>query len=286
MRITGVLGVVLLIAACADSAEDSADGLTLERTEQGVSGRFEHALGTVEFKSQMVRDQVLEIEYRFNGMAVTMTADYATGILEADGFSADGQDTQILQADRDLMNAFAAAIEIDDKTFDPLVRLQSMANMLGDFPTGKDLKFQLMLNTDRGSASLCWALNTYQAGTHDGWFESNWSDKTTIDYVYVSWNGPCRAGSSDSDAQTTNFWNGSWTCSGEPDHSTSIEYAYGDCFGRCGSGCGGGAVFSYSCLDHDVCNRFGHSWAASVPPGHCADEFANAAGEMLTEPSC
>jgi hypothetical protein len=288
MRITPAAAIILL-AACAETEappEAGQPGLVLESSERGVSGSFENELGRIDFASTFVADQVLEIEFRFNDMIVTADIDYVAGIVEADGYASNGEATQMLDDDRALLTAFEASLEAPDAS-EPLVRLRSMAGILGEFPTEMDLKYQRILNTDRGAYSTCGYLNQYIGGTHDGWGESNWADNTTIDGAYNGPAGACNVGNSDSNIQTTWFWNGSaWTCPVEPSHSTSIEYAYGDCFGRCGGGCGSGHVYSYSCLDHDVCNRFGHSWSASVPPGHCSDEFANAGAESLSEPNC
>jgi hypothetical protein len=125
--------------------------------------------------------------------------------------------------------------------------------------------------------TICEQLYTYVEATHDDWDYDRWDDHTTY-FAFVGPYGPC------DQADGTNFWkNGAWQCY-EPDHDVNIEYAYGDCFGRCGAGCGnnGGGTYTYDCLDHDSCVRFGHSLASFW----CNDEFATTLDDALFAPNC
>jgi hypothetical protein len=130
--------------------------------------------------------------------------------------------------------------------------------------------------------SLCNNMFNWFQVTHDGpWLigcnSDRWEDKNTY-YAYISNHaaGPCSDG--------TYFWkNSQWVCY-EPDHDTSVEYAYGDCFGRCGAGCGGSGAGAYTvdCADHDSCVRFGHALAAVS----CDDEFTFTADDAMFAPNC
>ena len=125
--------------------------------------------------------------------------------------------------------------------------------------------------------SLCYAYNTFKQASHDDWWYDYGDDASTY-YAYVSMHPsqPC--------AEGTKYWNnGAWQCySSEPDHSTSIEYAYGSCFGRCGAGCGSNTQFTQDCLDHDSCVRFGHDLASLW----CDDEFSFTVDDALFAPNC
>ena len=269
--------------------------LLLQESPEGVVGSYHDDAGAgprrVELRSERVGEDLVEIELELapSGLVLWFLIDRASGIMEVDGHGAElGEDREMTAADRRLLLDLSRALdELGPDVRIELSLLRDLASHWSEFPNGMEMQLAIVPSRLRGAASLCGRLSSYVRGTHDGWWEWNGSDRTTLDGVYLSLHGPCRSGD-DEDSQTTRWWVGSsWQCpASEPDHSTSIEYAYGSCFGRCGAGCGAGSVFSWSCLDHDVCNRFGHSWSASLPGGHCADEFVAAAAELVSEPHC
>jgi hypothetical protein len=90
--------------------------------------------------------------------------------------------------------------------------------------------------------SLCPHVNSYVYVTHDD-FWYNRDDPRTSYYAYISMTpaGPCSDG--------TYFWkNNQWQCY-EPDHDSTVDYAYGNCFGRCGASCGSSTQFTRDCAD-------------------------------------
>lgn len=283
------VGVLVLGASCLGGEEVGGPGaLSLDERPAGVTGSFQDDSGVVAFRSERVREDLVEIEIELPGMLLWFLVDQGGGVVEVDGYGAErGEDRQMSPADRMLLRGLSRALdELGPGVRPEIALLRDLASHWSQFPSGMEMQQAIFLPEERGAASLCGRLNSYVRGTHDGWWEFNWSDRTTLDGVYVSMHGPCRA-IEDEDTQGTRWWSGSWQClEAEPQHSTTIEHAYGDCFGRCGAGCGAGSVFSWGCVDHDVCNRFGHTWTASVPGGHCADEFAVAAAELVSEPHC
>lgn len=138
--------------------------------------------------------------------------------------------------------------------------------------------------------SLCQYVKNYNIiywvpVTHDDFWYNNGDDRTSY-YAILS---PPQMS-----PYCTYFWNnGSWVCY-EPDHDPNVEYAYGECFGRCGAGCGveygedsllgGGDDMQYTqdCANHDSCVRFGHSQASFW----CDDEFAFTVDDKLWAPNC
>ena len=125
--------------------------------------------------------------------------------------------------------------------------------------------------------TLCDRMNTWVATTHDDWDYGRWNDRTTY-YAFVAPFPPC------SDTSGTWFWKDNrWQCY-EPDHDPNVEFAYGECFGRCGAGCGdsGKGTYTYACLDHDSCVRFGHSLASFW----CNDEFLATIDDYTFAPRC
>jgi hypothetical protein len=294
-RLAVSIGAIALAAGCVEGEEPAGHGaLQIAESAAGVRGSYEDdsaaALGRVEFRAERAGPDVLEIEVELDGgLLLLFVIDHLGGVVEIDGYDAlDGRDRELTLADRALLRAFTGALDVLGRHVRPeLATLRDLTSLWSEFPAGMEMQLGLLLPAERGSASTCSRLNSYVRGTHDGWFEYRWSDRTTLDAVYLSTHAACRS-LADEDTQGTWWWiDGAWRCpTSEPNHSTSIEHAYGACFGRCGVGCGRGSVYTWGCLDHDVCNRFGHSWAASVPGGHCSDEFSVAAAELLTEPSC
>jgi hypothetical protein len=292
-----LLGVLALGPACAEPGEEATPppggGLVLEDTAAGrVAGSWtdeaDPAPGRVSFDSRALDDGVIDIEIVVDGIALTFLVDRARGVMQVDGYQLDtGEDAALSDRDRARLRATARALDqLGRDVPDALALTRDLASHWSEFPAGGEMQQPIVLPEPDSGASACAYLGSFVRGTHDGWWESSWTDRTTLNGAYLSMHGPCRSMTSE-DSQTTWWWTDSWHCfTSEPDHSTSIEYAYGDCLGRCGSGCGSSTVFSWGCLDHDVCNRFGHSWSASLPGGSCADEFTVAAAELVSEPEC
>ncbi|TNE91744.1 MAG: hypothetical protein EP330_04210 [Deltaproteobacteria bacterium] len=283
------------LTACAPNGElvqgpdEMGPDLVLRQGDGNLTGLYTGEQGSVWFQSRFLTDDVLDMTVELNGLTLTQVLDLDNGVAEYDGFTShDGTETMMSLDDRALLKAFTARLDgvVGEELSDELVQVRRYASHWVEVPAGMDMRYQALTNIEH-SMSACAYVNDWARGTHDGWFEDNWDDDTTLDGIYLSMHGAC-AGSGGLDEQATLWWvNGAWSCLGsEPDHSTSVEYAYGDCFGRCGGGCGSDTVFTWSCVDHDVCNRFGHSWSASIPPGHCSDEFAAAGIELATEPNC
>jgi hypothetical protein len=123
--------------------------------------------------------------------------------------------------------------------------------------------------------SLCGYMNKWYEVTHDCFWYNNWNDKTTY-YALMSMHGSCPR------ADGTWFLkSGQWTCY-EPDHDKNVEYAYGACFGRCGSECGSSTQFTKDCARHDSCVRFGHAMGSFW----CDDEFTYAIDDTMFAPNC
>ncbi|MDQ3035466.1 MAG: hypothetical protein M3Y87_23880 [Myxococcota bacterium] len=288
-----MMSVALAMVGCAGSGTGTgtSGALTVEESAGEASGSFvddsEADLGRVDFTSRFVDTNVLEIVLDFHGLTVSSLVDFDNGVVEYDGFASDnGEDTQILDDDRALMLAFSRALDtLGTDASEPVSRLRSFANTWADFPSTLDPQGLSLMAEDRSYSSMCSRVNTYQRATHDCWSGagdcSNWAgcsrgdDNATTDYAYVSMHG---AGSCN---DGTFFHNGSWQCY-EPDHSSSVEYAYGNCLGRCGSGCGSSTQFTWDCFDHDQCVRTGHDVASAW----CDDEFSSTVDDWASAPNC
>lgn len=276
----------LTIAGCAtqpgEPTSTTSSGIgtvELTDTDNGVVGEYTHTDGAVvTFTSTELEPKVYEVVWQLDGMTLEVLVDNNKGIISFDGYTtADGSDTQMRDADRNLLAAVAHALDqYGTDVAEPLALARRMASNYSEHPEGLSLQRIAYAEQQRDWTSICWALNSYQQTSHDcnvgGW----WTDATTIDHAYVSMHGSCGA------ADGTNFYkNGAWKCY-EPDHDTSVEYGYGNCYGRCGGGCGSDTQFTWDCLDHDTCVRTGHSLASL----YCDDEFTAASDDWASAPNC
>jgi len=270
---------VVIAGACTESETtgDPADRLTLDEQEGVATGTLETADGPIRFEARQFDATTVEVAYELNGLTFTYLGDRATGVIEMDGFAtATGADTQFTADDRAAMLRLSHAMDTLGEV-SPLVGLaRQVASGMAEFPDSRDLRSEILADVDHDWTSICWAVNSYQATSHDDWNYDWWDDESTLDYAYVSMHsaGPCSDG--------TYFWkNGSWQCY-EPDHDPNVEYAYGNCFGRCGASCGSSTQFTWDCLDHDECVRVGHDTASIW----CDDEFGSTTDDWLYAPNC
>lgn len=272
---------LVLVAGCGP--EDSGDieldeiarGLVIESPAEGViAGSFaddEHAL---RFRSA-VSESGFDLEVEFNAMTVSARLD-DEGNVHYDGYaSATGESTQMTDDDRAALLALNQALEQLGGEVEPAIgRLRSFASQWSEFPSSVELSGSVYLGF-RSYSSLCSVKNTYRTVTHDDWSYNAGADPTTY-FAWISMDpaGPCPDG--------TWFWTGTaWSCA-EPDHSTTIEYAYGNCFGRCGGGCGSESQLTVDCADHDSCVRFGHDLASLW----CDDEFTATIDDWASAQNC
>jgi hypothetical protein len=272
---------LLLVVGCGpeDSGDVESDelapGLVIESPSEGViAGSFaddEHAL---RFHSR-VAEAGFDLEVEFNAMTVSARLD-DEGNVHYDGYASEtGEATQMTDEDRAALLALNQALEQLGTDVDPAIsRLRSFTSQWSEFPSTVDLQGSVYLGF-RSYSSLCSAKNTYVATTHDDWSYNDGADQTTY-FAWISMDpaGPCPDG--------TWFWTGSaWSCT-EPNHSTTIEYASGNCFGRCGGGCGSDRQLTVDCANHDSCVRFGHDVASLW----CDDEFTSTLDDWASAPSC
>lgn len=280
---TRMLATVVAVAmvGCSGAGEpgSSTGALDIRDTETGIAGSYESSedLGRVDFTSEFVDTNVLDIGLELHGLSITALVDYDSGVIEYDGFTTStGAATQIMDDDRALIAELARALDaLGTDVPEVTQHLRSFASTWSEFPTTLDPQFQVLMDEERGWTSLCGRLNTYYRAGHDcstgGW----WADNTTVDGAYLSMHG---AGSC---SDGTFFAGSSWSCY-EPNHSTSVENAYGNCFGRCGAGCGGSTQFTVDCHNHDECVRFGHDTAS----WWCDDQFTSASDDWSFAPNC
>ncbi len=270
-----VLSAGLLLSACAGGpADDSVEPgvLDVQATEAVVSGSFERADGALTFSSEELAPGEFDIVVEVNGMTLAALVQRDAQVAEVDGFAADGSDTQMLDADRALLDGFirALAAQTDVEGHAPAAILYRVGSNWAQTPDTMPLQRQVAGSEDRDFTSICANFNQFLLASHDGnqcgFFEPNCTSNAHVGN---------RSGSTFSEI------NGTFTTA-TPDHIAFVRQ-FGECYGNCGAGCpGGNQTLTLDCHDHDQCVRNGHFIASFF----CNDEFASASDDEFFAPRC
>jgi len=270
-----------------------------------VAGTYEYRDEKLRFES-VERDQGYYVTLEVRGMVLSATLD-SSGAFDLDGYTAaDGTDTAMTAVDRALVHAFESSLtDVYRARASELPALDVFSRSLSlwsEYPDHVALRRTFLTRDVRSvGTNLCNRVNKPGQGagvakwswaSHDcfkikGVFTTDCgpltggcaygNDSSTVDNVFMSMHpgGSCSGSTYFGFTATSQLC---WT----PDHDNRAEFAYGDCFGRCGSGCGGSTQFTQACLDHDSCVRTGHNTADLG----CDDEFAEAAIDYLAISNC
>ncbi len=272
--------------APATEASGGTEALVLESAPGQLSGHF---IGTT-LSSREVEPSVYRIEVRLQGMTLSGLLDMANGVSTLDGFAEEtGADTQMLDADREQLQALYAALNAQlpsGKEATPEAKyLRRAVGLWAQHPTTVALQRTVMGEQGRGYTMLC---SYAKCG---GYFTGGCSSYNWYSYAKHDCNkGGFDLAVNQQIAQLGNHYTcsgdeyymsgGSWVC-GEPDH-WSRPKVVGNCFGRCGGGCGGDTQYTLDATNHDGCVRNGHMLAS----GYCDDQFASASDDELSAPDC
>ena len=294
------LGVVaaLLMWGCGGAGPDvpaaspeSPDGLTLQ-SEAGVTqGTWGQGDRSVSFASREVEPGVYRLEVRLGELTLTGLLDPASGVSTLDGFAdANAQDTQVVDADREVLAAFYQALNqglpAGDAAAPEAMYLRRAVGMWAQQPTSVTLKRTVMGEQGRGYTMLCsyakcGGSNTGSCGGVYNWYSYAKHDCNNGGFDNARNQQIAQLGDHTTCSGDEYFLNGStWVC-GEPDH-WSRPKVMGNCFGRSGSGCGGDTQYTLDATNHDGCVRNGHMLAS----GYCDDQFVSATDDELFAPNC
>jgi len=285
----------LMLWACGGSGGDAPrakqDGMSLSTEPGDTRGTFVRGGEEVSFSSVEVEPGVYRLEVRLRGLALTGLMDPASGVSTLDGFAdQDGTDTQLTDADRDLLDAFYRglndALPMGDAATPESMYLRRAAGLWAQHPSTVELQRTVMGEQGRGYTMLCSyaKCNGRFTGSCGGVY--NWYSyaKHDCNKGGFSWAGNqqiAQLGDHTTCSGDEFYLNGStWVC-GEPDH-WSRPKVMGICFGRCGGGCGGDTQYTLDATNHDGCVRNGHMLASA----YCDDQFVSAADDELFAPNC
>ncbi len=298
MRRWAAIAAGLVLMSCQTGQDTGSMGLALSVEEGAASGVYRSEKGVVRLEAVEVEPMVFEVTLEVNGMTLDGVIDRTQGVVASlDGFAAEnGEDTQMTDEDRALLSEAYRALneEFGKEAPEVVVMLRRAVGLWAEHPSTLELTRTVMGEEGRGYTMLCsyaycgtWSgacsyWNWYSYATHDCCYGGVWgvggtcTDRYDSDTSQVAQIGDHYSCSGD-----TWVWTGSsWAC-GEPDHWT-YPYEVGNCWGRCGEGCGGDTQYTKDCTDHDGCVRNGHYTTSAW----CNDEFAGASDDELGAPNC
>ncbi|WP_375768687.1 hypothetical protein NR798_44590 [Archangium gephyra] len=294
-KVLGAVAAVMLLGcgggARTDGAAQAVDGLELKQASGAVSGRFAQAGTEAQFSSKQVEEGVYRIEVRQNGMTLTGLVDTANGVMSLDGFGEEtGQDTQMLDGDREVLSGLYAALNAQlpagDAAAPEAKFLRRAVSLWSQHPSSVELQRTVMGEEGRGYTMLCSyaKCNGSWTGTCNGYY--NWYSYAKHDcqhggFDYTGNQQIAQLGDHFSCSGDEYYMsNGAFVC-GEPDH-WSRPKVIGICFGRCGGGCGGDTQYTLDATNHDGCVRNGHALASA----YCDDQFTSASDDEMFAGNC
>ncbi|ACY14379.1 hypothetical protein [Haliangium ochraceum] len=266
--------LALGLGACAagETTDANVGTLDVQAEQASVSGTFAMGETVLDFSSAEVSAGEFDVVLDMHGMSLVALVDRDGQLAEIDGFADSGEDTQLLDADRVVLDAFvrALAAEIDTDEFGAGSVLYRVSSNWAQTPDTVPLQRQVAGSEERGWVSLCGYFGQYVQATHDGNKCSDFEAKCTANAQVGNRVEP-----------THSYLNGRWTTT-VPDHVSNVVQT-GSCYGNCGAGCpSGNQTLSLDCHDHDQCVRNGHALASF----YCNDEFASASDDEFFAPRC
>jgi hypothetical protein len=270
-----VLGAALGLAACSTAVplEQELGSLDVQASAASLTGTFAMDDSVVSFSSTEVTANEFDVLVELNGMTLTALVDRAGQVAEVDGFAASGGDTQLLDADRVVLDGFVRALagEVDTEGFAAASVLYRVASNWSQTPDTMPLQRQVAGSENRDYVSICAYFGKYLEATHDD---------NNCDFFEPNCTSIAQVGNRVS--PTFSLINGTWTTT-TPNHLPRV-YQTGDCYGNCGASCPGSdpQTLTLDCHDHDQCVRNGHFIASF----YCNDEFSSASDDEFFAPRC
>ena len=249
-KLQKVAGLSLFLAACAVDSESSTGPVELRADAGRVSGAYQQGDAKVRFSSTEVTSGVFDVVVDVNGMTLSALVDRNHQVAEVDGFAAAGSDTQIVDADRELLARLGAALDQQLDGEQPAASiLLRVVSSWSQTPDTVPLQRQIAGSENRGWTSLCSSKGSYVKATHDdNNYRNNDARSTSNGHVGLR------------SSATEYYVGGRWTTTSQ-NHVAGL-YERGLCFGNCGPGCPGSVqTLTLDCHDHDQCVRNGHALA-------------------------
>jgi hypothetical protein len=265
-------GLSLLFVACAGSPESAPGTLAVKTSSAAVQGSYSLGDSTVKFSSTETAPGVFDVVVDLHGVTLSALVDRNHQVAEADGFAQGGSETQLVEADRQALRSFVAALseQLDADSDGPAAMLARLASNWSQMPDTVPLQRQVAASENRGWTSLCSYYGSYVTATHD---DNNYgkNNPRSTSYGHVGLRS----------SATEYYVSGRWITTTQ-DHVAGL-YERGSCYGNCGPGCPSSTqTLTLDCHNHDQCVRNGHALASL----YCDDEFTSASDDEFFAPRC
>lgn len=267
-----VASVGLLLVACGVSNQESPATLALKSDSGRIAGTYQRGDEQVKFSSTQTEPGVFDVVIDVHGMTLSALIDRNHQVAEADGFAQSGDDTQLVDADREVLGELVKALDeqVDTEQQPAASMLSRLASNWSQQPETVPLQRQVATSENRGWTSLCSSKGSYITATHDdNNYGKNNSRSTSYGHVGLR------------SSSTEYYVGGRWITTTQ-DH-VALLYERGSCYGNCGAGCpSGNQTLTVDCHNHDQCVRNGHALASL----YCDDEFTSASDDEFFAPRC
>jgi hypothetical protein len=270
------VGALLGLAACSTAIPDEqpeVGEIDVQQSQASVTGTYTVGDNVVSFSSTEVAANEFDVVLELNGMTLVAVVDRVGQVAEVDGFADKGADTQVVDTDREVLDAFVRMLAgaVDTEEFAAGAVLYRAASNWSQTPDTMPLQRLVAGEENRDFVSICGSFRKFLEATHD---DNNCS---FFDPICTS---VAEVGNRVS--PTFSFINNRWVTT-VPNHLARVLQT-GDCYGNCGASCPGSnpQTLTLDCHDHDQCVRNGH-FIASV---FCNDEFASASDDEFFAPRC
>lgn len=313
LRTAGILACALLSASTAFAVEPTSFP-TSSATTTSATGTLQSAKSTTEmsgtytssasdtatFRSVDKGNKLVDVSVDLHGMTLKATIDFTNKTASFSGYATATTTATTLRAeDNTLLASFSKKLQ---STFNEATAtlaekaLVKAAGVWEEWPTDSSLSQTITADAFASIYTMCaqaqcpvrnssGALVMSYTGPCAQW---NWTGFAEHDCNQCNFGDPnCQQIVQLGDHHRCNgdewYWTGSsWAC-GEPNHWIQ-PYVTGNCFGRCGGGCGFGwpRQYTLNCMDHDGCVRNGHSLLS----WWCNDQFVAAIDDQLFAPNC
>ncbi len=289
-----VLVLVLVSMGCAapmadESIEDlneyvapeTPDTFELDVGVLQTRGQLELDGQTYEFGLEQIGENSFDVFLQLHGLRLTLLLDRSLGVMEFDGYTADdASNTLVTPEDREAIETLVHAFDSLGEEVE--VHVDVLRQVIGhwaEYNEAMPLLRQHLYEESRAVQGLCGSCRSYVKFSfdcnHGGW----WTDRTTA-YGYVRHFSAYSCASGTKWKKTGS--GGSYCRSSDPDHFSTFEYGYGNCFARCGGGCGSSRRYTKDCGHHDLCVRSNHA----ISSAYCNDQLASASDDAVSSVNC
>lgn len=265
-RLLGGLVALLLVTGCgvepvgeepASAVELAGEGLALERGPESMRGAFAKEGSRIDFQSRALSAEAVRLFVAVNGKRFDFEVDFAQGVLHSDGHG-----VVLSAAERQALAAFAYTLGTHLQQEGDAARHELLVAVEAEYWSASPEGYVHQAKSMRAD------VRPVAGGQHSAL--GNGDDGITCVIKGRTYTASYDRGTSGTITSKSAVVNSNWGTSacGAGDYS---------CMGRCGGGCGWGALSSYTldCLDHDVCSHdlCSTSGASDV---NCGDEFNQA----------